>query len=260
MIQSSSRAPRPTLIVRAIEDCEATEAVRFVDAGGPEIHVWRASLQHPPASVADLRSTLSQDDRARCARLRSSRHRRRCTVGRGVLRLVLARYTGKSPHELTFRYGDAGKPLLRDPPGPTSGSRLHFNLSHSDELMLIAVSHRAPVGIDVERLRPIMHMEEIAERWLLADEYQAIRRAPTAMRKAQLFFAAWTSAEARAKASGEGLLGSLKARRRGREGRGSAPLVFRPAPGFVAAVAFGAPLTPTAPRDRDQQPDPGSTI
>lgn len=236
----------PTMTVRAVEDREVTEGPCFAAAAEePEVHVWRASLCQPPEGAAHLRRALSSDERARCARLRSSRDRRRYALGRGVLRLVLARYTGEAPHELAFSYGRAGKPSLSERGARTIGPRLHFNLSHSEDLLLIAVSRRAPVGIDVERVRPIWHMEQIARRWLSIDEYRAIRRAPTATRKTELFFAAWTSAEARAKATGEGLWGA-----RGKDGHTHAdlgsPALFRPEPGFVAAVALGASSTATA--------------
>jgi hypothetical protein len=67
----------------------------------------------------------------------------------GILRQVLAVYTGQEPAQIRLQEGRHGKPRLADPAG-----RLRFNLSHSGELALVAVSGEFEVGVDVERLRP----------------------------------------------------------------------------------------------------------
>lgn len=229
--------------------------------GTSMVDVWCCSLRDPPVPLADLKRTLSSDEAARCARLRSSRDRMRYATARGLLRLVLTRYVGGSPRELAFTYGSAGKPSLRDRGARASGPRVHFNLAHSNDLLMIAISRRAPVGVDVERVRPIAHMEEIAWRWLPRQEYRAIRRARTESAKARRFFTAWTLAEARAKASGRGIWDTTRQPRRlGRAVDASVPAprgsatVFRPAPDFVAAVVVEGPPSTTTERDPDGRP------
>jgi phosphopantetheinyl transferase len=76
-----------------------------------------------------------------------------------LLCTVLAGYLGTDPAAVELRRGANGKPFLAGLwPGeePASGSmpRLHFNLSHSGDLALIAVAERE-VGVDVERIRPL---------------------------------------------------------------------------------------------------------
>lgn len=242
---------------------EEEDAGSITGGGAPDeasmIDVWRCSLRHPPLGTADLRSTLSSDELDRCARLRASSDRRRYATARGVLRLVLGRYVDEAPGELEFGYGEAGKPSLRRRDEESRGSPVHFNLSHSGELLLIAVSRAVPVGIDVERIRPLARMEEIARRWLSAEEYRAIRRAPSESESSRLFFTAWAAAEARAKAQGAGMW----AAKREREARESSPerppVVFRPAEGYVAAVACGAPVTSVGPAGRARLSTPRST-
>ena len=198
---------------------------------GSEIHLWRGELTRLAEKAGPLRRTLSSNERERCARLRSSRDRWRWSLGRGALRHVLSRYLGSAPERLVFRYGEAGKPCLAD------HCQLQFNLSNSGELVVIAVTSGVPVGVDVERLRPLSHMDGIARRWFTEAEYRAIRRVSSPHRKTRLFFEVWTQEEARVKATGDGLR-HLKA------GAGSArPLVpsvwpLEPAPGFVGAVAL----------------------
>ena len=198
---------------------------------GSEIHLWRGDLTRLAENAGPLRRTLSASERERCARLRSSRDRWRWSFGRGALRHVLSRYLGSAPEHLVFRYGEAGKPCLAD------HCQLQFNVSHSEELVVIAVTSGAPVGVDVERLRPLSHMEGIARRWFPAAEYRAIRRTSSPQRRARLFFEVWTREEARAKATGDGLRSLMAGAGRPHP---SIPSVWplEPAPGFVGAVAL----------------------
>lgn len=76
-------------------------------------------------------------------------HLWRLTPSPGVLRRVLAVYLDEEPRRIRLERGEHGKPRLADPQG-----RLRFNLSHSGEIALVAVSGELEVGVDVERVRP----------------------------------------------------------------------------------------------------------
>src|SRR4051794_34020071 len=116
------------------------------DAGRGPIRVWRADLDRPEHEAAALGALLSADERARADRFRFAVDRRRFTVARGLLRVLLGRAIGAPPHEIEFSYGTRGKPGLRRP----EGSGLEFNLTHSHGLALVATSWGRPVGIDLE--------------------------------------------------------------------------------------------------------------
>jgi 4'-phosphopantetheinyl transferase len=165
-----------------------------------EVHVWRASLECTLGEAAELAGLLSGDERARADRLHFSRHRLLFIAGRGLLRRLLGRYVGRPPQSLRFTYGPLGKPAL----GPDGGRPLHFSLSHSSDRALFAVARDAPVGIDLERVRPGLDFEGIAHRFLPADAVRALEQAPES-RKAAVFFASWTRMEALAKGGGTGL-------------------------------------------------------
>jgi len=170
--------------------------------GPDEVHVWRAALDVAGERVHGLLETLSPDERARSQRLR--RGRERFVVARGVLRVILARYLGTSPARLMFRTTANGKPELAG----AWANALAFNISHSEGLALYAVSRQRAVGIDVERIRPDVAEESIAERFFASSETQAIRALPLD-RQAQAFFACWTQKEAILKAIGCGLTARL---------------------------------------------------
>lgn len=158
-----------------------------------EVHVWQARLN---VSTVPFDSLLSPDERDRAARFKFDLHRQRFVAGRGILRSILARYLKIDPQALKFSYEPGGKPFLEE--------RLQFNLAHSEDLALIAVTLDRPVGIDVEAIRSIENLEALTERFFTSNEYEAICRAQIEARSG-LFFRYWTCKEAILKATGAGL-------------------------------------------------------
>lgn len=184
-----------------------------------EVDVWIVPLDPSEAEVAALARLLSPDEAERAARFRFERHRRRYTVGRGALRTLLGRYLDVPPRAVAFGYGGKGKPFLAQPPGETPALRplrspldfpLHFNLSNSEELALVAFCREAEVGADVERLRPMPDGLQIAERFFSAAERQALAAQPPEERD-RAFFRCWTRKEAYLKAVGDGITAPLDA-------------------------------------------------
>jgi 4'-phosphopantetheinyl transferase len=164
-----------------------------------EVHVWRIRLDRPADEVARLHETLAADERARAARFHFAEHRRRFTVARGRLRAVLAGYLGCRPEQVGFRYGPHGKPELAADAG-----ELRFNLAHSDEGALLGVTRGRDVGVDLERVRTVKDLEQLARRYFAAAEVADLEALPAAER-AWAFFRCWTGKEAYIKAIGLGL-------------------------------------------------------
>jgi 4'-phosphopantetheinyl transferase len=164
--------------------------------GEDEVHVWRIALDCGGGD--SLRSRLSSDELARAARFHFERDRTRFSVARAALREILAHYLGTGPAEIAFVYGDHGKPALA-PYGD-----LHFNLSHSHDLALCAVTRGREVGVDVERIRELDDLEGIATATFSQRERETLAQLAGPERLAG-FFNAWTRKEAFVKALGEGL-------------------------------------------------------
>ncbi len=141
----------------------------------------------------------------------------------GILRRYLDLPVNTAP---VIERRSGGKPFVANPPG-----RLEFNLSHSHELALLAVSTVAPVGIDVERLRSISDPLRIAERvWPEADV--AWLKAQAVARQRDAFFEGWTRFEAQHKALGRGIFGSAV------DPTGLRGVRFVPTSGYVAYLAI----------------------
>lgn len=166
-----------------------------------EIHLWCADLAAQTFSLDSLQTTLSEDERNRAQRFRFQEDRTRYIVARSFLRLVLGRYLNVAPASHRFGYGAQGKPWLMDERGAPQA--LQFNVAHSGELILYALSGQQEVGIDVEHIRVETSYETIAEQFFSPAEVTALRSLPFA-EQPQAFFNCWTRKEAYLKARGDG--------------------------------------------------------
>jgi 4'-phosphopantetheinyl transferase len=166
-----------------------------------EVHVWKAFLDQPAAIIQTLAQTLSIEEKKRSEQFHFDRDRERFIVGRGILRAILGCYLSVEPNRLQFSYEDNGKPRLVE---YICSGTIHFNLSHSDDLALYGFTRDREIGVDIERIRDIPEMEQIAERFFSERENAVFRALPQGKKK-KAFFKCWTRKEAFIKAIGNGL-------------------------------------------------------
>ncbi len=162
-----------------------------------------AAVQH---GLADLAPLLSADEARRLERFRRIEDRERFLLGRGSLRLCLAALLAEDPARLRLAATAAGKPFLADASGQPQRQAPQFNLSHSGDLILLALHGAGAVGVDVERLRPSLNWRPIARRCLAPGELARIEGLAPA-EQPLAFLEAWCALEARLKAVGSGLAG-----------------------------------------------------
>jgi 4'-phosphopantetheinyl transferase len=167
------------------------------------VDVWRASLHHDAQTLAALEPLLADDELTRADAFHFARDRRRYVAGRGILRTLLGSALDVAPEAVTLRYGEHGKPLL-------DGGQLWFNLAHSGDTALLAVSHDFEVGVDVELAQPPADRDAIAERFFSPAEVSDLRALAPSQRDAA-FLRCWTRKEAFVKARGDGLTLALDA-------------------------------------------------
>ena len=214
---SALHLPPPLPPISSVLYPEWTSAPDRLTLSAEEIHIWRVSLDSSPLKLQELAQTLASDELQRAERFRFQVDRRRFIVGRGTLRAILGRYLKTAPETIRFRYEASGKPALLPaselPTASPSHSSiaqtankpaLEFNLSHSHELMVCAVSQSYQVGIDLEHVRSITDLEGLTQRFFSPQEHLAIQRLPPGQR-VRSFFQYWTCKEALLKATGEGL-------------------------------------------------------
>jgi 4'-phosphopantetheinyl transferase len=163
-----------------------------------EIHLWRAALDNP-INLSGTESVLSREELLRAGRFLHQLDRERFIVAHGALRMVLGLYLSADPQSLEFSIGPMGKPSLKQ-----TFTDLRFNLSHSGDLALIAVTRGRDVGVDVERVQRDIEFDPIIEHYFDPTEAWDLRTAPPQERVGR-FFDLWTRKEACLKAEGSGL-------------------------------------------------------
>ena len=171
-----------------------------------EVHVWVADLDPELRESARRFAATTDAERERASQFWRPEDGDRHLSAHGALRLVLADYLGCDPLTLRFETGEHGKPFLVDAP-------LEFNLAHSGDLALIAVAGGRRVGVDVERLRPLLDLDDLAPRVCTPDELVTLATLAEPHR-GDAFLAMWARKEALAKATGEGIRGVVRDARR----------------------------------------------
>jgi 4'-phosphopantetheinyl transferase len=208
-------------MITALENWQPANHPAPLRAG--EVHLWRAPLTLTP----ELSATLSADEWMRAERFHFDRDRDRFIAARGLLRTILGEYLDLDPRDLRFQTNEHGKPELAE-----ADTSLRFNLSHSDDLMLLAVTHFRDIGVDLEFMRANMPFETLADHYFDPEDAWDLRLLP-ASERAWKFYDVWTCTEARLKAHGVGLANGFQIVEPDRWSL----LKLTPATGYAAALA-----------------------
>lgn len=159
------------------------------------VHLWSAELDRLENETPAF-ALLSADERHRAMQFRFERDRRRFTIARATLRVLLARYVARRANEIAFIYGQYGKPAI-------AGGEPQFNLSHSGDLAVIAISAHLPLGVDIEQLSRSIDSDALIGSFASSNERAAFASLPQQGRELA-FFHWWTRKEAVLKALGTG--------------------------------------------------------
>jgi len=167
---------------------------------GAQVEVWTVDLQQGEAFIEAAVRHLSQEERERVPKFTNAVARRNFVTSHGALRRLLSQKLGLPADQIPIHTGPQGKPLLAG----ELGGQLHFNLSHSGGLGLVALSERTEVGVDVECVRPVPDAMRLARRFFSGAEAAALQERAELDRPAA-FFRVWTRKEAVLKATGLGI-------------------------------------------------------
>jgi len=199
--------------------------------------VWWAAIADYQAGHDRL---LSDVETQRAERMHRADDRTRQRLGAVLLRLAAGSVLGEPPERVRVERtcprcsAPHGRPVL-------PGTGLHASITHSGDVVGLALTAVAPVGLDVERIADV-DLDGLARMVLHPDE-----SAPDG----DAFFTYWTRKEAVVKATGDGLAVPLTGVRvtppaqrpellayPGRDGGPPAYLLdLRPADGYRAALA-----------------------
>lgn len=163
------------------------------------VAVWRIPMEtHRPLLPFEWQS-LSLDERERADRFKFDEPRIRLVRCRHALRSLLGNWLAINPCDLRFEYGAYGKPSVQGVPCAPS-----FNVSHSHDWGLIAITATGDLGIDVERIEPRTSWNGLARRFYSPREFAQLEALAPAQ-QLEGFYRTWTGKEAFIKAIGRGL-------------------------------------------------------
>jgi len=206
---------------------------------GRECHVWRIPLLAQDDNCGHLQQYLSADEKSRADKFLLPAPRRQYVLTRCALRVLLGGYLGRSPADITLTFNSFGKPGL-----PPPFAEWHFNVSHSGQQGLIAITRAGTVGVDIEQPKALKDLLGLAKMIFCPDDLLTWQTLPENSREAA-FYQAWTRKEALAKALGYGLSTDIKALRVGFGSHDAQALDTAPTLGFSHPYC----LTPLAAED-----------
>jgi 4'-phosphopantetheinyl transferase len=170
---------------------------------GRHVVVRLARISDWIGEISSSEGVLSEADKTRATRYRFPEDRARFILGRMLLARTLSQSGGGSTGPLHLDQTERGRPMLREKP------ELQFSISHSDDLVGIALSLKSNIGIDLEVITRPVDLNSLAERIFSFSDQETFQRLPEGERPA-VFFRGWTTKEAYLKALGLGLPGGLK--------------------------------------------------
>ena len=165
--------------------------------------VWIARVSQARDSLIFLEPCLDTRDRERAARFRFPEDRARFVLGRGLLRKCLGHYLHQAPETIELAYADRGRPVF------PHDETVQFSVSHTHDLVAIALTADARIGIDLECVEPRLDLPELAKQIFSEEDLLTFQALPASEAPAA-FFRAWTRKEAYLKACGEGITERLR--------------------------------------------------
>lgn len=160
------------------------------------IYLIIARLHRFDQLIPQLGRHLSSADTLRAERFVREEDRRRHLLGRGLVRVAVGAVMDCPPSAIEFETTPEGKPMVRG--GPS------FNLSHSGDVVAVALAESGRLGVDVEHMRDLRDLTALARTTFRTDELGALMAMPETSRF-EAFYRIWTRKEAVLKALGHGL-------------------------------------------------------
>ncbi|MDB5033194.1 MAG: phosphopantetheinyl transferase [Chlorobi bacterium] len=183
---------------------------RFPEALMPQIpeprtvHVWTCSSDSEIIRDCTFDAILTPTEKEMAGRFRRDAESGSYKMGRALSRIVAASYLRIDPLQIKFERSPCGKPSITVP----SDTNLHFNLSRSGDMAIVAVMYEMEIGIDLEKVRAIPDWETIARYYLTNGERSFVERCEPWERD-RAFLTCWVRKEAYVKAIGTGVTVSL---------------------------------------------------
>lgn len=173
----------------------------FAFLSNEHVDIYSVRLDVSDADLNASKVWLSKTELARANRLLSTVKSREFIITRSTLKKILAQMLSESSENITIAHEPGGKPYLDC---GERHQRVHFSVSHSHDLALIAITLDHAIGVDVEKIREDIDYASLSRRFFSSTEHERLQKCDPEIRL-RAFFATWTRKEALVKAHGKGI-------------------------------------------------------
>lgn len=172
-----------------------------LDRGG--VHLWHISTEAAKQNnwLHRYRDLLSDDEHQRHQKFVFEKDRDQFLISRALLRTTLSRYSGERPDAWRFRLNEFGKPEIEP---AQNGSKLRFNISHCEGLVVCGLTIGHDLGVDCENINREFNLRQLASEVFSNSEREHLQSLPP-FQRTETFFRLWTLKEAYIKARGIGM-------------------------------------------------------
>lgn len=177
---------------------------KYIVLRNQQIHLWFIPL-NISTQLENLYYMLSTEEREKAYNFYFELHKNKYIVRRAALRQILSKYCKVRPINIDFKYNHCGKPYLR-----RNRFNLQFNMSHSQDMAILAIAKKHSIGADIECIKPVNDLTTIVKKFFSIRENFDYLLIPE-HHKTKAFYSVWTRKEAFTKAIGKGLLYPFKA-------------------------------------------------
>jgi len=172
----------------------------FSQLQNDHVDLWLISpKQISDAGIQHLKSLITDEELAKITTFKNSSAQKTSLVSRAMCRLVLSQYTHTPAQTHQFTLNRHGKPSLLNNP-----RQLRFNLSHNEDLVIMAICIEDSIGCDIENPTRKVSIDPITRRYFSSQEHKMLT-SKEGKDKNDAFFKIWTLKEAFVKATGVGI-------------------------------------------------------
>jgi 4'-phosphopantetheinyl transferase len=170
-----------------------------MNVANDDVHIWVVGGHQTSTQVDQVKNVLSIRELKRAELLRGA-DRDLFIISRGRLKEIIAKYERCSANAVQLIESAFGKPNLIN-----SLESLRFSVSHSGSVVLVAITRKREVGVDVEKVRTVIEAGRVATKLFSASDVSRLSKLPGTLALRE-YFRCWTRMEALAKGRGQGLL------------------------------------------------------
>lgn len=126
-----------------------------------KIHLYLVDINQYADQYNELFAMLDVDEKNRANKFKFDKDRRVFLISHGILRKILSSYLGCEAKKIQYAFGEHQKPYIKN-------HSLQFNLSHSGDRALIAVTQNDDIGVDIEKINSTIDSDALVDRFFFS--------------------------------------------------------------------------------------------